>query len=89
MTKEQKIRAARRLIPAWQKELTAIRLQRCRAMLYLHGYLSDAENERVAARLAALGEHDEVMRPIARAVKAPAGPRRPSGRGGVARPRRA
>jgi hypothetical protein len=37
--------------PAWPVTNMLERLQQCRSMLYLHGFLSDAERDRVNARL--------------------------------------
>lgn len=39
------------LVPAWPKQAFLVRLGSCRAMLYLHGFLTDAENDKVHARL--------------------------------------
>lgn len=38
-------------VPAWKSEPLLERLQRCRAMLYHHGYLGDQENFRVLERI--------------------------------------
>lgn len=39
-------------VPAWKAETIIGRLQSCRAMLALHGVLSEAENARVLKRIA-------------------------------------
>ncbi len=38
-------------IPEWPKTNAAARVDACRTMLALHGFLSDTENERVAKRI--------------------------------------
>lgn len=39
-------------VPPWPSTNMLERLQQCRSMLYLHGFLTDAERDRVNARLA-------------------------------------
>ena len=41
---------AKKKLPAWKSETTAERIHKCRMMLHLHGFLTDAENERVKRR---------------------------------------
>jgi hypothetical protein len=38
-------------VPTWKPEPFGDRVQRCRAMLYIHGLLSDAENRKVVQRI--------------------------------------
>lgn len=38
-------------LPAVEREPFLIRLQRSRALLYLHGFISESENEKVKQRL--------------------------------------
>lgn len=40
----------------WGKETVGDRLTKCRAMLYIHGFLTDAENAAARARLDAWAE---------------------------------
>lgn len=43
-------------VQAWPITTIAARLGACRAMLYLHGFITDAENDRIHARL--IKEHE-------------------------------
>lgn len=38
-------------IGEWEAERVRDRILKCRAMLYLHGFLTEAENERIRARI--------------------------------------
>lgn len=38
-------------VPSWPSTNMLERLQQCRSMLYLHGFLTDAEKERINSRL--------------------------------------
>lgn len=62
MTKEAGVRT----VPAWPKDRLVYRLERCRAMLNLHGMISPAENDRVQARLRKAFPHDPLYAPEGR-----------------------
>jgi hypothetical protein len=49
-------------IPAWKATTCAQRVDECRAMLYLHGFLTDSESERVNARIEKWAAKDGVIR---------------------------
>lgn len=38
-------------VPAWPKQPLLARVGACRAMLHIYGFLSDAENKKVHARI--------------------------------------
>lgn len=49
-------------IPAWDAEIAAERVDQCRSMLYMHGFLTDSENDRVNERIEKWAEKDGVRR---------------------------
>lgn len=38
-------------IPAWRSTSAADRVDQCRSMLHIHGFMTEAENDRVNARI--------------------------------------
>lgn len=49
-------------IPKWEEMIAAERVDQCRMMLHIHGFLSEAENERVNARIEKWAAKDGVRR---------------------------
>ena len=55
----ERLRQQDRLCFVWPKETILSRLQRCRIMLALHECLTDADNEKVKARIASLANDEQ------------------------------
>ena len=56
--------------PVWKSQLAAKRVDQCRAMLHIHGFLSDSEDARVNARIEKWAAKDGVhRRPLRRPCK--------------------
>ena len=51
LPRRTRVLTATEKMPAWGSETVAQRLDHCRAMLNIHGFLSEAENDRVSARI--------------------------------------
>ena len=49
-------------IPAWEETICAERVDECRMMLHIHGFLSESENDRVNARIEKWAAKDGVRR---------------------------
>jgi len=49
-------------IPKWPAEIAAERVDQCRAMLHIHGFLTESESNRVNARIEKWAAKDGVKR---------------------------
>lgn len=48
--------------PVWESTIAAERVDQCRTMLHIHGFLSDSEDARVDARITKWAKKDGVTR---------------------------
>lgn len=48
--------------PAWEEQIAAERVDQCRMMLHVHGFLSDSEDARVNKRIEKWAAKDGVRR---------------------------
>jgi hypothetical protein len=53
---------ANETFPEWAPEIAAERIDMCRAVLHIHGFLSDSEDARVNKRIEKWAEKDGVRR---------------------------